>query len=76
MNIGISNDGKSVNLSEVRGSIRSVTCGILLSVRFVSGLSLCSETRHLTENIRGLRQTVYANFGIVFKIMSLPLPSI
>jgi hypothetical protein len=76
MNISISNDGKSVRLSKMRGSIRSMTCSILLSVRFVSGLSLCSKTRHLTDNVLGLRQTIYANFGIVFKITSLPLPSI
>ena len=75
MNITISNDGKIVRLSKIRGNIRSVTCSILVSVRVVSGLSLCSKTRHLTDNIRGLRQTIYANSGIVFKITSLPLPS-
>ena len=76
MNIGISNDGKSVRLSKMRGSIGSVTCDILLSVRFVSSLNLRSKTRHLTDNIRGLRQTIYTNFGILFKTTSLPLHSI
>jgi len=65
-NISISYDGKSLRLPKMRDNIRLVTCSILLSVRFVSGLSLCSKTRHLTDNIRGLRQAIYTISGFVF----------